>query len=256
MTSKSSKSVIQLFITCSIFSMFLSCATKDNNPFVSAIEQAHKKNIYSKQKATQFDAVISFGGNERLNGKFTLTNDSQHGKIELQSGEGILFIKDKVYASSSLDASKVRFDAYTWSYFFQFPYKLSDGGTVWADYTSETAGYNTKKLNFVSGTGDAPDDWYVVYTDPKTELIHHAAYIVTAHGGKEEAEKNPHAIEFSNYTEVDGIPFAQQWTFKNWNVTTGLGSDIGKTTLSNITFVNSIEDTFFAIPEGYVEVKN
>jgi hypothetical protein len=48
--------------------------------------------------------------------------------------------------------------------------------------------YLTEKLTFKSGTGDAPDDWYVVYADKKTNLLE-TAYIVTLKAGKEEAEK-------------------------------------------------------------------
>jgi hypothetical protein len=41
------------------------------------------------------------------------------------------------------------------------------------EYDKEKRRYNylTEKLTFKSGTGDAPDDWYVVYADKKTNLL-------------------------------------------------------------------------------------
>jgi hypothetical protein len=48
------------------------------------------------------------------------------------------------------------------------------------------------KINFASGTGDAPEDWYVVYADASTNLVQKYP-IVTLKANKEEAEKNPHA---------------------------------------------------------------
>jgi hypothetical protein len=35
----------------------------------------------------------------------------------------------------------------------------------------DATNYLTEKLTFKSGTGDAPDDWYVVYADKKTNLL-------------------------------------------------------------------------------------
>jgi hypothetical protein len=35
----------------------------------------------------------------------------------------------------------------------------------------DATNYLTEKLTFKSGTGDAPDDWYVVYADKRTNLL-------------------------------------------------------------------------------------
>jgi len=221
---KTSKNLSLLAIASFLFISLTSCSKEGKekvkqNDFASNIESAHKKGLYTKSYATQFDIEIEFGGNE-----------------------------------PGLKKEKVRFDAYTWSYFFQFPYKLADQGTIWTDYKSETDEYESKKLSFSAGTGDAPDDWYVIYTNPKTGLINHSAYIVTAHGTKEEAEKHPHAIEYTDYKEINGIPVAHSWTFKNWNKDSGLGSKIGSAKVSNVTFIASEEGLIFDVLEKYQEI--
>jgi hypothetical protein len=39
-------------------------------------------------------------------------------------------------------------------------------GTIWNEYDNKEKTLQIiRKLTFKSGTGDAPDDWYVVYAD-------------------------------------------------------------------------------------------
>lgn len=246
---------MKIIVPLSILSLLLfSCSQKSKTyTFAQQVEQAHNKKVYQEKKATQFDLLLFFGGKERLNGKLTLTNDSKQGRIQLTSGEEIIFNEDKVYASPEIDKNKVRFDAFTWAYFFQFPFKLSDPGTTWENLVTKSH-YDTQKLSFKSGTGDAPDDWYIVYADPKTKLIDHASYIVTAYASVKEAEKDPHAIKYSDYIELDGVKIAQNWGFFNWSLEKDLEEKIGEASLKNIKFI-SLKEDFFSIPDGYQEVK-
>jgi hypothetical protein len=40
----------------------------------------------------------------------------------------------------------------------------------------EKTNYLTEKLTFKSGTGDAPDDWYVVYADKRQIYLKSSLY--------------------------------------------------------------------------------
>jgi hypothetical protein len=53
------------------------------------------------------------------------------------------------------------------------------------------------------------DDWYVVYANATTHLIE--KYIVTAKAEKKKPKKL-HAIQYLEYTTIDGIPIAK-WVF-------------------------------------------
>lgn len=231
-------------------------ATANDTSYVGRIEIAHKKEKFLSHKAIQFDFKLIFGSKERMNAKLTLLTNSTEGLLELNDSSKILYIHDKVYASDTTNpSSKIRFDAYTWAYFFLFPYKLSDDGTVWSDYTSEdsTNLFDTKKLSFESGIGDDPDDWYITHVDPSNHLIHHAAYIVTANKTREEAEKNPSAIQYLNYEEIEGVPLATEWVFWYWNAQEGLTKTKGEAQLINFKFVD-VEDDFFS-SDGLLEIK-
>jgi hypothetical protein len=229
--------------------VFTGCkSNEEKESFTEKIEKGHQKEKFLSKQAIQYDFKLEFGGQERMDAQFTILTNSSQGVIEYKNGAKIIFDKDRVFYSPNIPNEKgVRFDAFTWEYFFLFPYKLTDPGTKWNTYDNNEADqdkYLSQKLTFESGTGDAPDDWYVVYADKATNLIEKAAYIVTANGTREEAEKNPHAIQYLEYKQVDGIPIATKWVYWEWKEGEGLTNNIGNASLSNIKFVTVKEDTF------------
>ncbi|MEQ9261722.1 MAG: DUF6503 family protein [Owenweeksia sp.] len=219
--------------------------------FAKTLEEAHQKEEFLKKEAIQFDLVLNFGGNERLNGTLTLLTNSSKGRIDYKDGSIIIYDEDKLYFSPEIDAERVSFTAYTWSYFFLMPYKLTDPGTRWKDFgDKELKGkmYDVQKLTFDPGTGASPDDWYIVYRDPNTKLLHSAAYIVTAGKSREEAEKDPHAIEYLNYEEIEGIPIATAWNFWAWRSGQGFTKKLGNAQLSRVRFTQLNQDFFEHLP--------
>lgn len=241
-----------LFFTIS----FSSCnsTTSQENSFVKKIEIAHQKKIFFESQAVKFDLNLEFGGKKRLNATITSSTHSEYAIIELKNGGKILINKDKVYCSPDLvENKKIRFDAYTWTYFFQFAYKLSDFGTIWTDYNDQNnLNFNTKKLSFEANIGDAPDDWYILFSDKKNNLIDHVAYIVTANKTKEQAEVDPHAIQYLDYKNINGVPIAHQWIFWEWRKKEGLTKQLGNGKISNVQFVD-MSSKELKIPENYIE---
>ncbi|MCL7762723.1 hypothetical protein MPF19_04790 [Polaribacter sp. Z014] len=224
--------------------------------FAQKIEIAHKKDTFLTKEAVQFDAVIEFGGNEIFDATVTVSTTSDIAKITYKNGDEIYVNKENIFVSPSLkDNPGVRFHAYTWSYFFLYPYKLSDQGTKWNnDFKTKeaTQNFDTAKLTFEANIGDAPDDWYIVYTNKKTHLLEHVAYIVTSGKTKAAAEADPHAIKYEDYKLIDGIPFASNWGYYEWTLDNGLSKKIGSAKITNIHFVEGFRKDF-AIPENYIK---
>lgn len=214
-----------------------------NKSFPDKVEAAHHKVEFYEHNAVVFDLKLYFGEIERFNGTITWATNSSKGLIKYKNGNTINIIEDEItYSDTSISIESARFTAYTWSYFFMLPYKLNDPGTKWETYKNHDLKgkeYAAEKLTFESGTGDAPDDWYIVYADKETMLTHTAAYIVTANKSLEEAERDPHAIKYENYKEVNGVPFAHKWTFWGWNKSSGLTDQLGNAELSNIRFLEN-----------------
>ena len=240
------KNIASLFILMSC----IACKKVEQpRDFVTKAETAHCKTDFLKNDAIRFTIVASFGGEEWVNGKMTLATNSSEGKIEFKNGSQIIFNNSKVFYSKTIkDTASVRFDAYTIPYFFLLPYKLSDKGTVWDAYKNkekDSLNFDAKKLTFAPKTGDAPDDWYVVYTNEKTNLIQKAAYIVTFGGRAQiEAERSPHAIEYLDYKKIAGIPIATKWKFWDWQKDVGFLKELGNAEITEVEFIKTTADYF------------
>jgi len=250
------------FLRWSIASLlFLFCTTLLSGQIaehVSAIEKAHNMEAFTEHNAISFDITLRFGGSERLNARMTLATNSGAGLITYKDGGKLLFVDDKVFHSPDLAGKRgMRFSAYTWSYFFLFPYKLNDPGTIWSEFdgvsTIEGEEFSTSKLEFESGTGDAPDDWYITYADKETNLLRAGAYIVTAGASQEKAEEDPHAIEYLDYKKVDGVPISTKWVFWAWRTGKGLTDKLGDADISNLRFEKGMNKNLFST-EGLDEL--
>lgn len=233
-------------------------AERDESSFVQKVEEAHHRQAFLGHDAISFDILLEFGGKERLNATVALSADSYKGKFQLADERSYYFVGDKVFVDPGYESPDgLRFSAYTWSYFFLLPYKLSDEGTYFAPYTQadlDGKTYEAEKLTFSPGTGDAPDDWYILYADPTDHLLQVASYIVTAGSSLKEAELDPHAIAYSGYSEIDGVPIAHKWTFWEWRETVGLTRQLGQASLSNIRFLDTNTDQIFEVPEDFLEI--
>ncbi|MEO1652927.1 MAG: hypothetical protein AAFU64_05240, partial [Bacteroidota bacterium] len=171
-------------------------------------------------------------------------------KIRLEKKDGTVLLYDGNDVFIRPDTAMypgARFDMFTWSYFFMAPFKFSDLGAQWEDKGDLSLGeksYPAARLTFSSEVGDTPDDWYIAYREPENDLLNALAYIVTFGTTTEKANEEPHAITYHDYQEIEGIPFAQEWKFWQWNEQDGLGDEIGSATLSNIQFVAPETDFF------------
>lgn len=226
--------------------------TKETPEFTRGIEVTHKKVDFMSNDIISYDLVVQFGGKEYLAAKFTQTVSGAKIKMERTNGETVIYDGTEVHTNKAdANLQSDRFDIFTWPYFVTVPYKLNDKGTIWSDFQDkpfygETVA--TGKLSFEANVGDAPDDWYVVYKDAKDYLVG-AAYIVSFGKGKEAAEKEPHAVKYTNFSEVNGIPFAKDWTYHMWTTETGYGDQIGEATLTNVTF-SKANDMLFEKPKN------
>lgn len=225
-------------------------AQENSQTFTSSIEKAHKKDMFMSHKYLKYTIDVTFGGKKHLKG--VITQEPGGGKIKIEKEDGSLIIFDgkEVYSLGikEKDMATARFDIFTWSYFLGLPYKLNDQGTIWSDFNKNKWGKEklmTGKLTFASGTGDAPDDWYVIYKNTETNVLEGAAYIVTFGKGKEKAEKEPHAIKYNQFKQVNSVSIATNWTFHMWSLKNGYEEQIGEAKLSNIKFIKEAE---FIVP--------
>ncbi len=228
---------------------------KDQRPeLVRATETAHHKEDFLSHEVVWFDMALNWQGRPLQATVVQRTNGTRI-RIRKQNGSDILFdgSEDWLAPATQQDAD-ARFDLFAWHYFFCLPWKLSDPGARWqplSERVFEGISCNTGRLRFAPGTGDAPDDWFLVFSDKKEGLLRGAVYVVTF-GGKtlEAAEKEPRAVYYSDFRMVDGIPIAHKWTFYRW-ITDSLEDkkQIGSAIISNIRFADERPEDF-AVPAG------
>ena len=211
--------------------------------------------------------TVAFGPNKMLDGAEIWFKPS--GAVVRIEANGATAVADgKTAWISPPDAKmpKPRFQLYTWPYFAMVPFKLDDAGASLAPMPpaamSGDAGeaMARAKMTFSAGTGDSPDDWYVLYVDPQNRLKA-MAYIVTYGTDAAKAQPQPHAIVYDDFTDVpgpDGKPtgviVAARWSFRAWSPETGVGGDeAGSATLSGLELTMPPAG-LFDVPAGAREV--
>ena len=221
--------------------------------FADPIERAHSADTWKGKEAFQSGIVVHFGGSTILEGRMLTTPSMSRTRVELSSGGVVIWDGEDAWVSpAGAEFPEARFHALTWPYFLSVPTKLRDPGSRVATLgEKEMRGqkFEAAKLTFDPGVGDTPDDWYVLYRDPASGRLAAMAYIVTFGTLREEAEKEPHAITYDEFVDVDGVPIPTKWTFWMWNEAEGIhGEPIGDVTLTDPAFVTP-EPTAFELPE-------
>jgi hypothetical protein len=211
--------------------------------------------VWAGHEAFAADVALEFGGNRIFEGTLTLAPNAARTHTERAAdGAVLVFDGDSAWVSpADAEWPMARFHALTWAYFMAAPYKLDDPGTrlePLGELDLFGTPHEAARLTFDPGTGDAPDDWYVLYRDPETGRLAAMAYIVTFGTSREEAEQEPHAIVYREHVEVEGVPVPTVWELYEWSEEKGVNGDpIGRLELSDPRFVDAGDDTFRA-PEG------
>lgn len=217
--------------------------------FAKAVEAAHGGEAWNSRAALAAEIEVEFGGNTLIQGQMITDTPVGQTRFELEDGTVLVFDGEMAWTSPADSAFQgTRFHVLTWPYFLAAAMKLDDPGTHLKSLGQKPFRGEEKLdaalLTFGENVGDSPEDWYVVYRDSKDRLAG-MAYIVTFGKSAEEAEKEPHAILYHDYREVDGTWLSTRWSFWNWSEEKGVfGEPIGHVKLGNIRFVEPPSEAF------------
>jgi len=230
----------------------------DHPSYVTAIESAHGKAELFENQVICFNLDMTFGSTKSLM-KIMTTPNSSSVRVDKSDGTSTIVLNGDVYTNAdSTNWARERSSLFTYQYFFMLPYKLSDEGTKWErlpEMKIKEQMMDRAKLTFERGTGDAPDDWYIVHSDKVTHMINAVGYIVTGGGTSiEEAEEHAHAIEYLDYRKFDKVPIATTWNFYRYNKEVGLGSQIGQGIIRNVETMDNIDQFSIALTDDYVKI--
>ncbi|MCG8460193.1 MAG: hypothetical protein MI919_28245, partial [Holophagales bacterium] len=220
-----------------------------SSEFSTAIEKAHGGGVWQQKSAITANISVTFGGNEMLSGRMWTDTPVGRTRFELVDGTVLVFDGRDAWTSPADSGFQgTRFHALTWPYFLAAPFKLDDPGAHLEELGErpfqDGRSLPAARLTFGEGVGDSPEDWYVVYRDSKSRLVG-MAYIVTFGKSTEEAEKEPHAVLYRDYVDVEGVSISTRWTFWNWSAEKGIfGDPIGEVKLSHPRFVDPPPEAF------------
>ena len=219
------------------------------------IEAAQGMTAWRAAEAVSGRIYVDLGGSPMLDAVMVYDHHRGRVRMELAAGPVLVFDGERTWVSpATAQVQMARFQLLTWPYFLAAPFKLRDpGARLEATGLRPLDGvdYQTALLTFEAGTGDSPDDWYVIYEDPESHRLAAMAYIVT-YGGKsvEEAEQEPHVIVYRDFQAVDGATLSARWTIHNWSDELGAhGPPLAEVTVRDLRFVTP-DDGAFAAPAG------
>jgi len=217
--------------------------------FARDIEIAHGKSAWRDVKAVQADMVVTFQGTEMINGTMLYEPSTGRARFDLVDGTTMVFDgKHAWIAPAESGKGGARFHLLTWPYFLAVPFKLRDPGTNLRSENLRPANgrlCETARLTFDKNTGDTPDDWYLLFSDPASGHLRAMAYIVTYGASTEKAEEDPHAIVYHDFKTIDGVTLSTKWTFHDFDEQKGISSErIGEASLHNVTFLEPEKHAF------------
>ena len=104
-------------------------------------------------------------------------------------------------------------------YFLNLPWLAHDPGVNLSEVgrariPGDPAEYRTVRMTFDPGTGDTPDDYYLLYVDPESHHLKATEYIVTYRAvlGEGEESTTPHLLVYDEWTEVGGLTVPTHYT--------------------------------------------
>jgi hypothetical protein len=157
-------------------------------------------------------------------------------------------------------ATNVRFWSLTPYYFVATPFVLADSGVILelegeAEWNGRS--YDLVRATFAPGTGDAPDDFYVVYVDRETDRVGALRYVVSYPGFFPDGGHSPEKLmTYEDYAEVDGVLLAQRSRFYAWDGSR-TGELVTEVTVRELAFQPETPSATFEVPaeatvlEGY-----
>lgn len=195
-------------------------------------------------------------GSIRRNSYQTVNQWSVQSVHELASNREVKFGWDGEHAWSYPDTAILPLNPRFWSntpfYFLGLPFVLADEGIVFHSMKQDSLDgqvYDLVKVTYEKETGDAPDDFYVIYLDPSTHQLVALRYIVTYPGFFPDGGHSPEKImKLKALQKVDSIYLSTGYKTYWW--TGGVGEWITDIDVSEVSFDDELSNDFFVMPKG------
>lgn len=148
-----------------------------------------------------------------------------------------------------------RFWSLTPYYFVGIPWVLADPGVnleSLPDAEFEGKQYDLVKATFEAGTGDAPDDYYILYLDKETHRVRALRYVVSYKGFRPEGGHGPEKLmAYDGDIKASGLTFAASHRTFQYDEETGkLGEKVTDVEVSDVAFKRDVAADYYEPPDG------
>ena len=176
--------------------------------------------------------------------------------------EGVRFGWDGTSAWTLGDRAQMprspRFWTTTPYYFVGVPWVLADPGVnLSMEGSQEWRGrtFDTVRVTFDPGTGDAPDDYYIVYIDRENQTVGGVRYVVSYPGFFPDGGHTPEKfVSYEGLSAQDGLVVAASYQFYSW-VDGAVGVLVTDGQMTDFRVRRDASDADFAQPEGATVVE-
>lgn len=150
---------------------------------------------------------------------------------------------------------KPRFWSLTPFYFVAVPFVFADEGVnleAMGEIKFEERTYDLVKATFNEGTGDAPDDFYIVYVDRETSRVGGVRYVVSYPGFFPDGGHSPEKfMAYDSEQRIDGVVFAKTFRTFSWDAEKQSPIEVvTNSRMTEVSFDAATPSSFFAVPEG------
>jgi len=257
----SPSATMRLFFLLPLIAL-LSCNPSPSNKSTSEPEEYVQPSHHTEQLSKVFEA---HGGYERwakmksltyMKGEEKTITNLQNRKIRLESPEKIIgYDGNQVWVSpDSISTDRIRFYHNLYFYFFAMPFVVGDNGVFYEELPAKELNgksYLGIKISYDDGIGDAPDDNYIIWYDPETNLMEWLMYTVTYSSG--EPSNQYSLIKYGEWKTFNGLllPTLLQWHQYDGEM---VGEPRGEgTSFSDVVISkNTPDEALFEMPEGAV----
>jgi len=162
------------------------------------------------------------------------------------------------WITPSADAfpSSARFWALTPYYFVGMPFVLADPGThfeVLPNAEYEGAAHHLVKVTYADGTGDSPDDYYIVYLHSETGRLSALRYVVAYPAFFKDGGHTPEKLmKYEGQRKSGGLWLASTLHTFAWDPDSGIGEQVTDITVGPVTLGEVIPASDFDPPTGAV----
>jgi hypothetical protein len=214
-----------------------------------AIGKAHGIDAWKTISTVQADIVVELDGTTLIEGSMLYDPHGNRVRMDLAGDTTLVFDGERAWVSPATDVFRdARFHLLTWPYFLAAPFKLGDHGANLSGVdlaTLQGKAYRTAKLTFDPGTGDTPEDWFLVYADLSMSKLGAMGYINTYGTTVEQAQVEPRAITYHDFGIFNDVVLGQRWQLWSWNEQEGISGDpLGQVRLANIRFPGPMDEAF------------